>query len=59
MDEMQIDVEEIRFAIGAPDDVIVPDFFEEGSCGCHLKLADVRGVSLSPPGPCGGQGPGI
>jgi hypothetical protein len=37
MDEMQIDVEEIRFAIGAPDDVIVPDLFEEGSCGGHLN----------------------
>jgi hypothetical protein len=37
MDKMEVDVEDIGFAIGAMHDVIVPKFLREGS-RCHVLL---------------------
>jgi hypothetical protein len=35
MDEMQVDVEQRRFACGLADDVVLPDFLEQGAWGHH------------------------
>lgn len=45
MDEMQIDVDEVRLSIGMPDDVIVPDLFKEGTCGGHLNPPWEKGAA--------------
>jgi len=34
VDELEIDVEERRLACGFGDEVLLPDFFEEGAGGC-------------------------